>query len=258
MANKKGGGDGARRHSPNDMRSMAKNPNNPHHEAAQDNRSNQLNPQHPAYHRSRSDAGSSRGGAGAGPQPAVGESADLGLALFQMHQRPDSPIMDLGLMRRALWRSGGSMGSVMAPDYTVGFAVSSDPESRELRLVGCRKMREDESYGAAMETARAQHPQLPWRLVEWWRVEASVLAPEQDWTGQNLAAAPMPPFGPGLGAEARYWAMQLQPDSDADAAAVCLVARTAIPTPDSAIELTRDGRLGYRLIGYADSLDELR
>ena len=31
---------------PNDQRSDAKNPNNPEHKAGQDNRSNQLNPNH--------------------------------------------------------------------------------------------------------------------------------------------------------------------------------------------------------------------
>jgi hypothetical protein len=39
--------------SPNDQRSDVFNPTSSEHRAAADNRANQLNPQHPAYHRSR-------------------------------------------------------------------------------------------------------------------------------------------------------------------------------------------------------------
>ena len=38
---------------PNDDRSDSKNPNNPAFKAAQDNRAEQLNPDHEAYHKSR-------------------------------------------------------------------------------------------------------------------------------------------------------------------------------------------------------------
>jgi hypothetical protein len=38
---------------PNDQRSDTMNPNNPEHKAALDNRANQLNPKHSAYHSSR-------------------------------------------------------------------------------------------------------------------------------------------------------------------------------------------------------------
>lgn len=40
-----GGGGGTPRPSPNDNRANVKNPNNPAHQAAQDNRSVQVNPQ---------------------------------------------------------------------------------------------------------------------------------------------------------------------------------------------------------------------
>jgi len=50
MGKGKGGG---KHYSPNDMRSMAKNPNNPASKAAVDNRAGQLNPQTPAYASSR-------------------------------------------------------------------------------------------------------------------------------------------------------------------------------------------------------------
>ncbi len=39
--------------SPNDQRSDVLNENNPEYQAALDNKANQLNPQHPAYHASR-------------------------------------------------------------------------------------------------------------------------------------------------------------------------------------------------------------
>ena len=41
------------RHSSNDQRSDAKNPNNAAQKAAMDNRSSQLNPKSPVYHSSR-------------------------------------------------------------------------------------------------------------------------------------------------------------------------------------------------------------
>jgi hypothetical protein len=47
---------GGRGYSPNDMRSMAKNPNSSHHNAAMNNRSNQLNPNNPSYFSSRSNS----------------------------------------------------------------------------------------------------------------------------------------------------------------------------------------------------------
>ena len=50
IAKGKGGG---KHYSPNDMRSMAKNPNNPASKAASDNRANQLNPEKTAYASSR-------------------------------------------------------------------------------------------------------------------------------------------------------------------------------------------------------------
>lgn len=44
---------GGRGYSPNDMRSMAKNPNSSHYHAAVNNRSNQMNPNNSAYNSSR-------------------------------------------------------------------------------------------------------------------------------------------------------------------------------------------------------------
>ena len=58
-------------HSPNDMRSMSKNPNNPAHRAAMDNRSRQLDPQQPAH-------GGSVGQSEGSDEPATadGEASD--------------------------------------------------------------------------------------------------------------------------------------------------------------------------------------
>ena len=47
------GGGGGRAPSPNDQRSNTLNPNNPAYHAAADNRSNQLNPNNPEFHKSR-------------------------------------------------------------------------------------------------------------------------------------------------------------------------------------------------------------
>ncbi len=232
-----------KRYSPNDMRSMVFNPSSTHYKAARDNRANQLNPLHPMPH----------DGGGGSPLVPGGSFERAG---------PGNP---LGMLTRTLRRSGGSTCNLLAPDYTVAYGIlpgrtgtqEGEPDARRFWLVGCRKVRSDESYAVALDTAIARYPAVTWRPVEWLYPPAPPSVLEDVFAEARTCPAPMPPFGRGLGHDQRYWAMKLRAEADLDGAAVHLTSVTPFPTPFSTIGLTRDGCMPMEAFEDRDALDDL-
>ncbi len=142
-------------HTRNDMRSITKNPNDPAYKAAADNRSNQLNPQHPAYASSRKGGGVAITGYG-----ELDEDDEMVEVVDDLLE--GMSIRELrSLIQRVLKDTPGRLLPVVE-------GACSEPDNPYHRHVGSRKSLDEMSRSELMETV--------WRLSDedWERAIAGV------------------------------------------------------------------------------------
>lgn len=259
-------GPGGRKHCPNDMRSMARNPNSPHFKAAQDNRANQLNPQHPAHGRSR-----------------AGSGAEDEMVMFPSRPQKDEILdrfaMSMGggpCFKCMMWKSMKSITlpsilpppalswntcqrcAIKAPSFTIAYGilpgsmvtgpayepVGQVPPPRRIALAFCRTTPQDSDSVAALDRAREQNPRVGWRIVDLLPSRAPDFAYWQDWNPPPRYETLDLRTVPWDGREPPYVVWILVPEGDVDHNAIHVyLPTTPFLTTDSFVHLVRHGRM---------------
>lgn len=259
-------------YSPNDMRSMSRNPNSPHFKAGRDNRSNQLNPQHPSFGHSHAGSGLQHEGASM-PRKLVdmARNAPRHLGGYSVLERLSE--MGLGsMLSRSLVRMPGVSSAIMSPSFVIAYSVlpgavaslggepvpSGRVDRREFTLVLCRPTPEDRNCLAALNRAQMQYPEIRWRVVDG-------IDPRPQTIDCRDFGSHVPLHVPldlvrltWRGEDPPYCAMRLTPETDIDRDAIQLVCPAPFFDTHSMVQLNRDGRIRMEDLVGLNALEDLQ
>lgn len=265
----------SRRHgqySSNDMRSMSRNPNSPHFKAGRDNRSNQLNPQHPSFGLSRAGSVIQHEGASM-PRELVdmAGNAPCHLRGYSFLERLDD--MGLGsMLARSLVRTPGVFSAIRSPRSVIAYGVmpsrvaspGGEPGSSglvgrcEFTLVLCRPTRADQNCLAALKRAQGQYPEIQWRVVDGIDPRPQIIDC-RDFSGCAPIHVPLNIVRlTWRGEDPPHCAMRLTPETDVDGDAIQLVCSAPFFDTHSMIQLNRDGRIRVEDLVGLNALEDLQ